>query len=130
MNGKLLNIDALIEKHYGEISFCVSALAEMLNVSTSYLREVIQAQYNMSPNELIESYRMKKAAELLRDSSLKVQCVHAKVGYANGKTFREAFKKHHGMPPIDFKESLLNRRTMISETPAAPAFFIDARELK
>jgi AraC-like DNA-binding protein len=109
MNGKILNIEALIETNYGEISFCVSVLADMLNVSISYLRELTQMQYGISPNELIESYRMKKAAELLQDRTLEVQNIYIKVGYTNGKTFREAFKKYHGIPPIQFKESIEER---------------------
>ena len=57
----------------------------------------------MTFNGYLTEYRVKKAAELLRRTDLKVYEVAEKVGYPNLSYFSRVFKKITGENPFSFK---------------------------
>ena len=92
-----------IRQRYADRLFCVASLAAELNVSESYLREMVNLHFKCSPQCLIETVRLENAVMLLCNDHLKIYSVCSEVGYANVKTFRTAFKKRTGMTPLEWK---------------------------
>jgi two-component system response regulator YesN len=100
---KVLSIIKTIKSQYDNPNFNVSALALCNEVSTSYIRELINYKYGICPQQLIEKLRLKRAKELLMDTDLKIYEISKKVGYCNIKTFRIAFKKQYKKTPSEFR---------------------------
>ncbi|MBQ3882055.1 MAG: response regulator [Bacteroidales bacterium] len=95
----LKNMYALMDKHLDEENFNVSAIALELGVSRTTLFTKIKALLGQSPQELLSSYRLGKAMELLKEHSLNVSEVAYKVGFGSLTGFSRAFKNKFGIPP-------------------------------
>lgn len=96
-------IENHIRKRYADKLFDVNCLAEELKISKSYLREIINMNYNCCPHHLIEMIRLERVIILLSNEQKYIYSVCSNVGYANFKTFRTAFKKCTKMTPTEFK---------------------------
>ena len=104
MNPK--EIENHIRQRFDDRSFDVSALANELNISESYLREIVNLNYDCSPHHLIETIRLEKAVLLLNNGHMNIYSVCSKVGYSSRKTFRTAFKKRTGISLHELKDIL------------------------
>jgi AraC-like DNA-binding protein len=51
----------------------------------------------------VAEVRMQRALELLRDGTLPVRDVAARVGYRQPAQFAKTFRRHHGAPPSSFR---------------------------
>ena len=49
--------------------------------------------------------RLKRAAQLMKDSDLNVSEISFKTGFANPKYFSICFKRHFGLTPTEFKKN-------------------------
>lgn len=78
-------------------------LAETVHLSTRQLNRVLQQLYGMSFRQLIIDFRMSKAVQLLTSTELSIADVAYKVGYTSVSGFYEAFQKHYGIPPGNYK---------------------------
>ena len=91
-------IEQIIRRDLSNDRFNVEKLAKSLGVSLSYLREIACDQFGMSPQKLIEKFRMEKAIELISKGE-KLYRVSSMVGYSRSQTFSRAFKKAIGVSP-------------------------------
>lgn len=97
-------IERIIKENISEYNFCVKKLSEILNISTSYLRETSHLLFNKSPKKLIESIKIQKAEELISSGKpITTVCKHT--GFLYTKTFRRVFKRHIGMTPALYKKN-------------------------
>ncbi len=98
MNKKFLGqqILKLIKKNLTKRQFTARKMAEKMDMSYSYLYEITQHQFQMSPHRLLELYRMEAAMKLVA-SDTKMIHAYKKVGYRNIRSFREAFGKRFEM---------------------------------
>jgi signal transduction histidine kinase/ligand-binding sensor domain-containing protein/AraC-like DNA-binding protein len=99
----LLKVNDLIEKNIANVDFSVEQLAEALCVSSSGLYAKIKTLSGITPNRLLMLVRLKKSAELLCASDLRVNEVCYMVGFNNPSYFAKCFHKQFGMLPKDFK---------------------------
>lgn len=83
----------------------VDQIALELNMSRATLYRKIKGISNLSPNELINITRLKKAAELLVDSDTRINEIYAAVGYNSQKYFSASFHKQFGMTPTEYVQS-------------------------
>jgi two-component system response regulator YesN len=51
---------------------------------------------------------MESAADLLKNSSTKIQDIATRVGYNSAQSFIRLFKKYYNMTPVEFRRNLLN----------------------
>ncbi|UII21474.1 hybrid sensor histidine kinase/response regulator transcription factor [Fulvivirga ligni] len=80
----------------------VDYIADTLNMSRPTLYRKIKAVSNLTPNELINLARLKKAAELLSNGDYKIYEVAEMVGYNSQTSFGRNFQKQFGMTPSEF----------------------------
>jgi AraC-like DNA-binding protein len=97
-------IDRMLEKPAAD--YTVDSLAETASMSRSAFAERFTAAFGRSPMNLLKHIRMQHAGHLLRrDATLSVDDVAARVGYSSRSHFSEAFRKHHGSAPTEFRTS-------------------------
>ena len=73
-----------------------------MNMSRSTLYRKIKDISDLSPNELINIVRLKKAAELLLNEDYKMYEIAEMVGYKSQTSFGRNFQKHFKMSPSDY----------------------------
>jgi two-component system cell cycle response regulator len=80
----------------------VEQLARKMNMSRPTFYRKIKAVSDLTPNELINLARLKRAAELLAESNYKVYEVASMVGYNSQTNFGRSFLKQFGITPRDY----------------------------
>ncbi len=97
---ELLN-DKII-KNIEDMELDVEKLARILNMSRITLYRKIKAISNLTPIELINITRLKKAAELLAEGDYKIYEVADMTGFSSQSNFARNFHKQFEMTPTDY----------------------------
>ena len=84
----------------------VERLSRMMNMSRITLYRKIKAVSNLSPTELINIVRLKKAASLLQEGNYKIYEVSDMVGYSSQSNFTRSFTKQFNMTPTEYVHRL------------------------
>ncbi|MBW4471102.1 MAG: AraC family transcriptional regulator [Stenomitos rutilans HA7619-LM2] len=85
--------------HYPNRAWTVASLAEQLSMSRSTFAERFNQLVGQPPVQYLTTWRMVKAAELLRESQFRIREIGAQVGYTSEVSFSKAFKKWAGTAP-------------------------------
>jgi AraC-like DNA-binding protein len=101
------SIKALVEKHLHECTFCVETLADKLQISPSFLRELTRKYFNKTPHQYIESRRLQRALSLL-PLHKRIYEICKLVGYNCVRSFRRAFTLAFGMTPSEYRVKILH----------------------
>lgn len=105
MDEKLLSqIKIVVEKHIDDSDFSVDQLASALQMSRMQLYRKLKSLTGKSPNHIIRSFRLLRAAQLLESGQYNVSDVTYLVGYNDLKSFRDQFKKEFGMSPSRYNK--------------------------
>jgi two-component system cell cycle response regulator len=80
----------------------VDRLARLVNMSRPTLYRKIKSISDLTPNELINITRLKKAAELLLSDKYKIYEVANMVGFGSQTNFGRNFLKQFGMTPSEY----------------------------
>jgi DNA-binding response OmpR family regulator len=98
----LEKVNDCIVKHIEDTAFDVEQLAKHLNMSKPTLYRKLKSLSDLSPNEIINITRLKKAAELLAAGQYKVYEVADMVGFGSQTNFGRSFHKQFGMTPTEY----------------------------
>jgi signal transduction histidine kinase/DNA-binding response OmpR family regulator len=79
-------------------------VSDMATSRTLLYRKINDATGGMSIKEFILDIRMKRAAQLLKDSHYNVSEIAVMTGFNGSKYFSTCFKKQYGMTPTEFKK--------------------------
>lgn len=102
----LEKLNTTIYDHITDLNLDVDQLSYMMNMSKATLYRKIKGLSNLTPNELINLTRLKKAAELLASSEYKINEVANLVGYSVPSNFSRDFQKQFGMSPTNYLSKL------------------------
>lgn len=102
-NELLRKMQTVIEENFSNPQLNVDFLVEKMGLSRSSLYAKIKTLADVSPNELIQLTRLKKAAELLKEGRYRVSEVSYMVGFGSTGYFSRCFQKQFGIRPTDFK---------------------------
>ena len=94
---------SLIEKNLEDPDFDVNELVNQIGMSRTVLYKKVQSLTNYSVANLIKSVRLKKAAEIFKNTSFPVSEVAYMVGFNNRKHFSKEFKKVYNASPSEYK---------------------------
>ena len=78
-------------------------IAKFCGLDRSYFGKIFHENIGKTPQEFLISYRMTKAAELLKLTNLPVADIGNAVGYPNQLHFSRAFKNVYGKPPRQWR---------------------------
>lgn len=103
----LKSVQKLIEDNVGNPQLSVDFLAASLAISRSRFFAKIKAVAGISPNEMIQVIRLKKAARLLKEDHIPVNQVGYMVGFNTPSYFTKCFVKQFGIRPSElYQEGL------------------------
>lgn len=101
-NKFLTRINEIIEQNFSEPELTIDFLAEQLGISRSSLFSKIKTLANVTPNELIQIVRLKKAAALLAENKYRINEICYMVGFNSPSYFAKCFQKQFGIKPGEF----------------------------
>lgn len=85
----------------------VSQLASLANLSEKRFISNFKNTVGLSPGQYINQLRMRKAAELIRNTDKKMSEIAGMIGYADQYAFSKAFKRTFGESPTDFRNNVV-----------------------
>jgi DNA-binding response OmpR family regulator len=98
----LENLNNAIYEHITDEELDVDRLSAIMNMSKATLYRKIKGLSDLTPNELINLTRLKKAAQLLSGGDYKINQVAYMIGYSLPTNFSRDFQKQFGISPSGF----------------------------
>jgi two-component system cell cycle response regulator len=98
----LERLGEVIQENLEDAELDVEKLAHHLNMSRPTLYRKIKSISDLTPNELVNITRLKRAAELLSTGKYKIYEVASLVGYASQTNFGRNFHKQFGKTPTEY----------------------------
>ena len=95
-----------MQDHYQE-NIDVKALANLCNMSVSYMRKKFTNYVHMGPQEFIVRIRIKKACEMMLTSTRSIEDIAYLVGFQSKSSFYRNFNHYVGCSPLRWKENKL-----------------------
>ena len=102
----LETLQGAIDRHLDDTELDVEKLARFLNITRITLYRKIKALTNLTPAELINVTRLKKAAALLAGGDYRIYEVADKAGFSSQSNFARSFHKQFGMSPTDYVQTM------------------------
>lgn len=102
----LNKLNEIVEQNIANEEFSIDQLAEELFISRSGLFAKIKTLAGVTPNELIQLVRLKKAAEYISMREHRINEIAFLVGFNNPSYFSKCFQKQFGMTPKEFENQL------------------------
>ncbi len=96
----------LIDNNISNPNFSVEELSSEVFVSRYTLYKKILSMTGKTPNELVRSMRIKRAAQLLETGHLTISQICSKVGFKSQKYFVKTFKSEYNTIPSKYVESM------------------------
>ena len=96
------NALSYIEEHYNE-KILLSDVADKVYVSQWHLSKLLNKETGKNFSEILNTVRIKKAAELLKDPSKRISDVSEEVGFLDVAHFSRVFKKVKGISANEFR---------------------------
>lgn len=81
----------------------IESLADHAGMSRSVFAARFKSKLGTSPITYLTRHRLQQAQELLRNSSMSIAQIAAKVGYDSESAFNKAFKRELGSPPAAWR---------------------------
>lgn len=94
------------EKIYRDPDLSLTRIAERLDISSTYLSQLVNTLSGTNLSDFINEYRVKDAQRLLTHpnySSYPILSIGLESGFNSKSTFYAAFKKHAGMTPSSYR---------------------------
>ena len=82
----------------------VEDIARACGLNRSYLTRVFKHATGYTPQLYLATYRIKKASELLCNTSESINNIAIMVGYCDAFTFSKAFKRYKDMSPSEYRK--------------------------
>lgn len=93
-----------INEHYSDANLGLGMIATNFNISEGYVSSLFKEQAGINFTEYVETQRINKACDLLKNTSLSISDIGAQVGYNSVQSFRRAFKRLHGVSPSELRK--------------------------
>ncbi len=98
----LNRLTALLQDHYGDADLTVADIADSLALSERQLQRKLKALVNRSPSEHLRIFRLRRAAELIRDGH-PIGNVAADTGFSSASHFAACFKALFDKTPSEYR---------------------------
>ncbi len=95
-----------IEQNF-QNNITIEDIAAVCGINRSYFGKIFRKSIGRSPQQFLMNYRMVKATELLKLTSLSIAEIGSAVGYENQLHFSRAFKTIYGVSPREWRNQHL-----------------------
>ncbi|MBP2115605.1 AraC family transcriptional regulator [Paenibacillus silagei] len=96
---------AYVQQNYSK-RITLSDMAQQVNMSPSYFCRFMKKQFDLSPMDFLNEYRISEAVSLLETTDKKIMEISGMTGFSNVNRFTEMFKKTYGCRPMDYRNRL------------------------
>ena len=103
------NILSFIQDNLSNSQLSVSMVAEHFHISAPTLQKRINAVSGKTFSAYVESVRMQRAQQLLRETSDTVLEIAEAIGYSNKNSFHKAYKRYFGEPPLAYRNRVTGK---------------------
>lgn len=91
-----------IEKNISDPELSNTKLAKQIGISEVYLRKLFVTNCKITPKQYIFDVRIRKAKQMLSDTSFTVTAISEECGFSSVYHFCRAFKNKTGMTPTEY----------------------------
>ncbi len=102
-------LDFILSKNnYRDPNVSLNAISSQIDIPTNYVSQVVNTKFGFGVNDLVNKYRIEEVKERLFDEKYRhysIVAIAMDSGFRNKASFYNAFKKHVGMTPTEFKNS-------------------------
>lgn len=98
----------IVEQNMSNTEFTVEQLGRELGMSRVHLYKKLLSLTGKSPIEFIRTLRLKRAAQLLQKSQMRISEIAYEVGFNNPKYFSKYFKEQFKMLPSEYAQKYSN----------------------
>lgn len=95
-------LNEMIQNNMEDVDLDVNKLASLMNMTRITLYRKIKAISALSPFELINITRLKKAAELLAEGNFRIYEISDRVGFSSQSNFTRNFQKQFNRTPTEY----------------------------
>ena len=92
-----------IRRVFLDASLSLKKLSEMLETNQTYLSNVVNKYFGCNLKELVNTYRVEYAKELLRSGRCPLAEMPGRCGFASKSAFYSAFSRIVGMSPLYYQ---------------------------
>lgn len=97
-------MDYISENYSNPVS--IEDIAAFVGISRSQLFRCFQRIAGISPKEYLTRYRIKKACQLLAQTSFSMTAIANSLGFENSLYFSKAFRKVQGVSPSEYRSQI------------------------
>lgn len=94
-----------MDQHLGAPELSVETLARKVELSPVRFRKLFRQMFGCGPREYLVAMRLRRAAQLLRESPRQVKRIARDVGFSSDHYFHRCFRAHYGRTPSAFREA-------------------------
>jgi len=102
----ILQIRKFIEENYGNPELSLNYLSDRFDINPKYLSKLFKDEIGEKFLDLLISYRIEKAKQLMQETDKPIQDISEEVGYTNYNSFNRAFKNVVGVSPSDYRKQI------------------------
>ena len=95
---------SFIEQNY-QRDISIEEIVAFCGLNRSYFGKVFRDSMGESPQAFLLHYRMARAAQMLKETTLPIGTISTMVSYANQLHFSRAFKSVYGMAPRTYRQA-------------------------
>ena len=124
----LAKLTEILEANLSDEQFGVSELARVMGMSRSNLHRKVKTNTNITVSQFIRRMRLKRALDLLRESSMTISEVAIECGFNSLSYFTNCFHDYYGVPPSKF--SMIEEIDTFSDKLRNPQWKTGVRRIK
>lgn len=107
---------AIIDENLDKEEIDMNFLCDKMCMSNSTLYRKVKSISNLTPNEFIRKFKLRKAAELLIEGEVALGDIPVMTGFSSAAYFRRLFKKEYGVSPTEYiQKSTHNKQMALSK---------------
>lgn len=108
LNERMTEIENYMRQNYRTAT--LKSTAQHFYLTPSYLSTTIKRQTGYTFSNIIQRIKMEHAAQLLTDTSMKVEQICENVGYQDTTQFIRTFKKYYSITPHRYRKEIVNSK--------------------
>ena len=102
-------IKSYIDANYRSVS--LEEIAQRFYLNKNYFCSLFKGVTGESFIEYLTALRMEQAKRLLTESELKTYEIAERVGYGDQRYFSQVFRKHTGLQPTQYRQTIIEQGT-------------------
>lgn len=97
-----------VQQNYSK-HISLTEMSKQVNMSPSYFCRFMKKQFDLTPMDFLNEYRISEAVTLMETTDKKIMEIAEMTGFCNINRFTEIFKKFYGCTPKSYRNAIRNK---------------------